>query len=200
MLEGRGVPSVVLGTDAFVSLARAQSATHGLPHLSVVLAPHPIGGIDPVLVVAKAEKIAAEALRALTHDPAPPAGAAAAVAAVAVDGPDDLDAFQNWAMDELWSDGLPVLPPTPERVARMLGRHGAQRAEIVATLAPRSGRATREAIAINAVLAGALPEHLPVIVAAVRALAEPRFNLNADGSWRAPCPRAGQRWQTRQGR
>ena len=187
MLEGRGVPSVVLGTDAFVSLARAQSATHGLPHLSVVLAPHPIGGIDPVLVVAKAEKIAAEALRALTHDPAPPAGAAAAVAAVAVDGPDDLDAFQSWAMDEHWSDGLPVLPPTPERVARMLGRHREQRAEVVATLAPRSGRATREAIAINAVLAGAAPEHLPVIVAAVRALAEPRFNLNAVQTTTHPC-------------
>ena len=60
MLEGRGVPSVVLGTDAFISLARAQSATHGLPHLSVVLVPHPIGGIDPKLVVAKAENIASE--------------------------------------------------------------------------------------------------------------------------------------------
>ena len=100
---------------------------------------NPIGGIEPVLVVATAEKIAAEALRALTHDPAPPAVAAAAVAAVAVDGPDDLDAFQNWAMDEHWSEGLPVLPPTAERVERMLGRHREQRAEVVATLAPRWG-------------------------------------------------------------
>src|SRR4029453_19494333 len=91
----------------------------------------------------------------------------------------DPDTFQSWAMDEHWSDGLPVLPPTPERVARMLGRHADRRAEVVATLAPRSGRATREAIAINAVMAGATPEHLPVIVAAVRALADPRFNLNA---------------------
>jgi len=187
MLEGRGIPSVVLGTDAFVSLARAQSATHGLPHLSVVLVPHPVGGIDPKLVSAKAETIAPQALHALTRDPAPPSGATASVAAAAVDGPDDLDAFQSWAMDEYWSDGLPVLPPTPERVARMLGRHAARREEIVATLAPRSGRATREAIAINAVLAGAAPEHLPVIVAAVRALAEPRFNLNAIQTTTHPC-------------
>ena len=187
MLEGRGVPSVVMGTDAFVSLARAQSATHGLPHLSVVLVPHPVGGIDPKLVSAKAETIASQALHALTRDPAPPSGAAAAVAAAMIDGPDDLDAFQSWAMDEYWSDGLPVLPPTPERVARMLGHHSARREEIVATLAPRSGRATRETIAINAVLAGASPEHLPVIMAAVRAVAEPRFNLNAIQTTTHPC-------------
>jgi len=187
MLEGRGIPSVVLGTDAFVSLARAQSVTHGLPHLSVVLVPHPVGGIDPKLVSAKAETIASQALHALTRDPAPPSGAAASVAAAVVDGPEDLDDFQGWAMDEYWSDGLPVLPPTPERVARMLGRHAARREEIVATLAPRSGRATREAIAINAVLAGAVPEHLPVIVTAIRALAEPRFNLNAIQTTTHPC-------------
>ena len=187
MLEGRGVPSVVLGTDAFISLARAQSATHGLPHLSLVLVPHPIGGIDPKLVIAKAEKIASQALRALTRDPAAPATAAASVAAALVDGPDDLDAFQSWAMDERWSDGLPVLPSTAERVARRLGRHADRRSEVVATLAPRSGRATREAIAINAVLAGAAPEHLPVVVAAIRALAEPRFNLNAVQTTTHPC-------------
>src|SRR4030095_1823403 len=54
-------------------------------------------------------------------------------------------------------------------------------------LAPRSGRATREAIAINAVLAGAAPDHLPVIVAAIRALAEPRLNLNAVQTTTHPC-------------
>jgi hypothetical protein len=187
MLEGRGIPSIVLGTDAFLSLAQAQSATHGLPHLSVILVPHPVGGIDPVLVAAKAEKIAAQALHALTRDPEPPTAAAAAVAAAVVDGPDDLDAFQGWAMEAHWSDGLPVLPPTPERVTRMLGRHATRREEVVATLAPRSGRATREAIAINAVLAGAAPEHVPVIVAAVRAVAEPRFNLNAIQTTTHPC-------------
>jgi len=145
MLEGRGVPSVVMGTDAFVSLARAQSATHGLPHLSVVLVPHPIGGIDPMLVAAKAEKVASQVLHALTRDPAAPSGAAASVAAAMLDGPDDLDAFQTWAVDEHWSDGLPVLPPTPERVARMLGHGSARREEIIATLprAPVGPRARR---------------------------------------------------------
>ena len=187
-MEGRGVPVVVLGTDAFVSLARAAAVKYGLPHLAVALVPHPLGGIDPKLVLDKAETIVDDVLAALTRDPAAPATLAAADGGAAlVEAPEDLDAFQAWAMSEGWSDGLPVLPPTRERVDRMLGALAARRAEIVATLAPLDGRATLEAIAINAALAGAEPAHLPVIVAAVRALADPRFNLNAVQTTTHPC-------------
>jgi hypothetical protein len=70
-------------------------------------------------------------------------------------------------------------------VERVLG--GQDRAGLVATLAPLEGRATLEAIAINAALAGAAPEHLPVIVAAIRALADPKFNLNAIQTTTHPC-------------
>jgi hypothetical protein len=54
-------------------------------------------------------------------------------------------------------------------------------------LAPRQGLATLEIIAVNVALAGAAPEHLPVIVAAVRAVAEPRFNLKAIQTTTHPC-------------
>ena len=147
--------------------------------------PHPIGGVDPKLIEMKAEAVVDQVLTALTRDPAPPATLAATAGAIGVEAPDDLDAFQAWAMEERWSDGLPVLPPTPERVARVLGAR--DRTQVVAMLAPLDGRATLEAIAINAALAGALPEHLPVIVAAVRALADPAFNLNAVQTTTHPC-------------
>jgi hypothetical protein len=185
MLEGLGIPAVVLGTDAFVSLARATAATHGLPHLPVATVSHPIGGIDAKIVAGKAETIVDEVLAALTRDPAPPRALAPSAGAVIEDAPDDLDTFQVWAMDRRWSDGLPVLPPTLERVARLLG--GRDGARLVATLAPLHGRATLEAIAVNAALAGAGPEHLPVIAAALRALAEPSFNLNAIQTTTHPC-------------
>jgi hypothetical protein len=178
------VPTVVLGTDAFTSLARAAAAALGLPHLPVVTVPHPIGGVDPKLVAARAEEIVGAVVHALTHDPAA-APAAAATQAVIVEAPDDLDAFQSFAIDQGWGDGLPVLPPTPERVARILGAGRAD--EVVARLAPRRGLATLEALAVNAALAGAGPEHLPVIVAAVRALDEPRFNLAAIQTTTHPC-------------
>ena len=186
-MEARGIPAVVLGTDAFLSLARAQAAKHGRPHLAVALVPHPVGGIDPSIVRRKAAAVVDEVVIALTRDPAPPPRPAPSAAAPLVEAPDGLDAFQDWAMAERWSDGLPVLPPTAARVERLLGAWQARRHDVIATLAPLDGAATLEAIAVNAALAGAGPEHLPVIVAAVRAIAEPRFNLNAIQTTTHPC-------------
>src|SRR5690242_20018172 len=147
---------------------------HGLPHMPVALVPHPLGGIAADRARAKAEGILDEVLRGLTTDPAPPAAAGATGPAL-VEAPDDLDAFQVWAMEHEWSDGLPVLPPTEARVAKILGRRAGD--ELITTLMPLDGRATLHAIAVNAAMTGAGPEHLPVIVAALRAVARPEFNL-----------------------
>ena len=76
-----------------------------------------------------------------------------------------------------WTDGRPVVPPTRERVEWMLGVWASRRDEVIAVVAPGQGRATVEKIAANAVMAGCLPEHLSVVIEAVRALAEPRFEL-----------------------
>jgi hypothetical protein len=77
-----------------------------------------------------------------------------------------------------WGDGLPLVPPTPERVEAMLasGPRGADD-EPLATLPPRYGEVTRRSLAVNAVLAGCPPGVLPVLVTAVRALARPELNL-----------------------
>lgn len=77
-----------------------------------------------------------------------------------------------------WGDGLPLVPPTSARVEAMLAGLGAvDPDEPVATLPPRFGVATRRTIAVNAVLAGCLPVHLPVLITAVRALVRPELNL-----------------------
>jgi len=176
----------VLGTDAFASLAEAAAAALGVPHLRLVAVPHPLGGIDPKLVRAKADDAVDRVIAALTRDPAPPALTSATPTTIAR-APADIDLFQDFALTEGWSDGMPVLPPTAERVERILGALAARRAEVIATLAPRRGVATLETIAANLALAGALPEHLPVVVAAIRALADPRFNLNAIQTTTHPC-------------
>ncbi len=178
------MPSVVLGTDAFLSLAKATSAKHGLPHMPVALVPHPLGGIPAEAARAKADAILDEVLRGLTSDPAPPAATAAAGPTL-MEAPDDLDQFQVWAMEHEWSDGLPVLPPTEARVAKVLGRRAGD--ALIATLMPLDGRATLHAIAVNAAMTGAGPEHLSVIVAALRAVAKPEFNLNAIQCTTHPC-------------
>src|SRR3712207_2916813 len=77
-----------------------------------------------------------------------------------------------------WTDGLPIVPPTEAAVAAMLGGTDRDPEEVVGVLAPRQGEATVEKIAINAVMAGCLPEYLPVVIAAVEAVAQPEFNLD----------------------
>ncbi len=156
----------------------------GVPQLALVTVAHPIGGVEPDTVTKRADGVLEAAVSALTRAPAAVTTTMAAGAPV-VEAPEDVDAFQSWIMAQDWGDGLPVLTPTPERVARLLG--GARGASIVATLAPRYGAATLEAIAANAALAGAGPEHLSVIVAAIRALADPRFNLYAIQTTTHPC-------------
>lgn len=178
------MPTVVLGTDAFASLARTAAQALGRPHLPLILVDHPIGGVAPSAVAARAEAVVDDVVAALTRDPAPPGTSPVSGTAV-LSAPDDLDAFQDFALAQGWGDGLPVLPPTPARVGRLLG--GRRGADEVATLPPRHGVATLEAVAVNAALAGAGPEHVPVIVAAVRAVTDARFNLEAIQTTTHPC-------------
>lgn len=82
------------------------------------------------------------------------------------------------AYERGWTDGLPIVPPTEARVWQMLEHTTRSPDEVVAALPPKNGTATIEKIAINAVMAGCLPSYLPVLIAAVEALAEPQFNLH----------------------
>src|SRR5688572_24049841 len=71
------------------------------------------------------------------------------------------------ACENQWSDGLPVIPPTPERVAAFLATVERDPDVVVAVMPPRRGPATIRGIAANAVMAGCLPEYFPVVIAAV---------------------------------
>jgi hypothetical protein len=90
---------------------------------------------------------------------------------------DDLDAINRLYRERRWSDGLPIVPPTRERVERMLASTSRGRYDVVARIAPGYGAATIERIAINAVMAGCEPEYLPVLIAACEAVARAQFNL-----------------------
>jgi hypothetical protein len=86
-----------------------------------------------------------------------------------------------------WTDGLPIIPPTEEAVKEMLAGTDLPPNHIVATIIPRKGKATIEKIAVNAVMAGALPTYMPVLIAAVQAFAEPKSRFDtfevSTGSW-----------------
>ena len=76
-----------------------------------------------------------------------------------------------------WTDGLPVVPPTESRVRQFVNYTGREASEIIAELPPLGGKASVERIAVNAVMAGCLPEHMPVVLTALQAMMDERFNL-----------------------
>ncbi len=77
-----------------------------------------------------------------------------------------------------WTDGLPVTPPTEAKVLRFLGTAGLAPDEILGSVPERNRVFTAEKVAINAVMAGCLPEYFPVVVAAVRGISRPEFGLH----------------------
>ncbi len=87
-------------------------------------------------------------------------------------GDDDIEAM----FERGWSDGLPVVPPTAERVVRMLSGTTRAPSEIVAVVPPDLIPCTVEKVAVNAVMAGCLPEYLPVVLSAVEAACSDEFN------------------------
>jgi hypothetical protein len=77
-----------------------------------------------------------------------------------------------------WTDGLPVVPPTERKVLAFLGTAGLAPDEILGAIPERNRVFTAEKVAINAVMAGCLPEYFPVVVAAVRGVSRPEFGLH----------------------
>jgi hypothetical protein len=77
-----------------------------------------------------------------------------------------------------WSDGLPVVPPTPLRVMRMLNGSDRDAAEIIGKVPPDNVPCSIEKIAINAVMAGCKPEYFPMVIASVEAALQDRFCMH----------------------
>jgi hypothetical protein len=90
------------------------------------------------------------------------------------DGPAD---FEEHFYAERWGDGLPLVPPTPDRVASMLAAAALDGSEQLGTMPPRWRRTFSHHVAVNAVMAGCRPEYFPVVLAGVKAALDPKLNL-----------------------
>ena len=189
----RGQASLTVCSTAFVGLGKAQARALGFPELPIAVIPHPFGSRtrdeirelanqcvqDIARLVAGADTGSRDSAGTGRNSgaAADPGGGPPSARATFVEAPDDLEELNAFFRERRWTDGMPVIPPTPGRVQRMLEHTGRRPDEVVATLAPGFGAATVEKIAVNAVLAGCDPAHLPVLIAAVEAIASPEFNL-----------------------
>ncbi len=99
----------------------------------------------------------------------------------------DLEAAVEYCYEQRWTDGLPVIPPTLGAVGRIVDYLKRAPEEVVGIVPPRNGIATIEKIAINCVMAGCVPAHVPIVIAAIEAMLQERFNLNGVQATTNPC-------------
>ena len=156
----------------------------GITGLPMVFVEHPLGGERSDGVSRRARQ-ATDQLAALIRGAGPastegglrevPRGSARPISPETLETRDTPDAILAAFCEREWCDGLPIVPPTEERVRTMLGGAAAQRS--LGAMPPLWRQATLEKLAVNAVMAGAEPSYFPVIVAAVQAMLDPSFNL-----------------------
>ncbi|MBI2958349.1 MAG: hypothetical protein HYY32_05845 [Chloroflexi bacterium] len=174
-VEKCGLPSVSLVCDSFAAQAQATAAGLGAGNLPLAAYPGPVNlhGIEEMQrnVVSV---VVDQVVRAFTVQPKQ-------VVAPGEPAPRDvvfkgtLDEVNSFYYDREWSDGLPVVPPTVDRVGRFLGFTDRGPEEVIGVLLPDSREATVWNVAVNGVMAGCRPEYMPVLLAIVSAMCDPKF-------------------------
>jgi hypothetical protein len=100
---------------------------------------------------------------------------------------EEIEEINRFFYEKGWSDGLPIIPPTQERVLTLLQGTQRKAEEVIGLLPPKWAEATIEKVAINAVMAGCLPGYMPTIIAVIEAMAVGEFNLYGIQTTTHPC-------------
>ncbi len=178
-LEKVGIPVVHVITNNFTAVHLINSRSQGIP-TRFVMVPHPTAGNTREELRKKVgsvfDGIIAGLTSPLSSEEKAPQKVSAPKAEATFSG--TLAEVSRHFYNSLWTDGLPIVPPTREAVNEMLVGTDLAPDHLVALVEPLKGRATIEKIAVNAVMAGARPEYMPVIIAAVEAITDPAFTLN----------------------
>ena len=163
----------------FHPTANVLAKDRGLASLSVVEIDHPVGAPTMAEVEAKADRIVKDVERAFVEALAPaPLATGPSTGPALITVPAEPSAANDFMFDAGWTDGLPCIPPTSELVDSMILGSFRGADDLIAVLPPRMGAATVRQIAICAVMAGCLPEYMPVVIAAVEGIADDAYGLS----------------------
>ncbi len=183
--EKAGVPAVSIIAAPFLELARAAAKGLGVTEPSIAAYPgRPMIDTDdelrekvknslvPQILAGWSERVSGASGTRRPDEPRP--------RDVVFSG--SFQQVQDYFDDQLWSDGLPVAPPTVASVEEFLRYTDRQADEIVGVCPPESREATIWNIAVNGVMAGCRPEYMPVLIAVVEAILDPEFLLEDAGA------------------
>ena len=178
-LEKLGIPTVPIVTEAFAELVKARALKDGMPFMRFGFTPHPITGksalvhreyvegTDPITGKPLMKEIVELLTRPLSKEEKKEGELERSVPRFV--GADSEDALQQVFLENHWTDFQPIVLPTEERVAEMLKGTSHRPDEIVGEMRPaathEAWQYTVEKVAVNAVMAGAKPDYLPVILA-----------------------------------
>jgi hypothetical protein len=168
---------VTVVTDVFQDLGKEVAQALGAPAIRMSVIAHPLGELKRAAVHERSARAFPDIMGKLlaARQQSSKAVASAQAKIIKVRGSwQDLD---DHCYRQGWTDGLPVVPPLPDSVKKMLAASALAPDTVIGVVAPRMGLATVEKIATNAVMAGCRPEHFRVVLAAVRAVCAPQFNL-----------------------
>lgn len=93
-----------------------------------------------------------------------------------------LEEVHEFFYENMWTDGLPIIPPTLDKVATFLSFANRSPDEVIGVLLPENRQATVWNVAVNGVMAGCRPEYMPILIAVVEAIADPQFRIEDAGS------------------
>ncbi len=197
-LEKAGIPAVGIVARSFVRAWQSCVDGWGQPSTAFITIPHATTGQQADFIRKMVDEQIDAVIRGLTVLPASAGTTSGAqgssktteIFTVQMDEtPAGLDAVNRFLAERDWSDGLPVIPPTPAAVERMLTGTKRPPQDVLMVMEPGFGLATVEKIAINAVMAGCRPEQFPVLLAAIDCLAQPQMNhrdMQVSGHTEAP--------------
>lgn len=189
-IEQMGRPAVPLVNKGFANDAGSAASSRGWPGLRFVAetVPNEVSLVEQAEAGIRAamDEIVAALTRKLTaEEVSPRPKETEPLSRIVFNG--DLKEVNQFFYKRGWTDGFPIVPPTEEEVAEMLTGTDLPADHVVAKIVPRLGKATIEKIAVNAVMAGALPTYMPVLIAGVQALTDPRSSFGgwgvSTGSW-----------------
>jgi hypothetical protein len=175
LVEKLGIPTVTVLCSGFVQQGKLTAKGLGMPHL-----PHAIhtGHVNFVTPEQLEKTVAGPMLRQVVE------GLTVQPAEAAFSGePDKRDVIFEGSFEEVndyfleheWSEGLPIVPPTVEKVEAFLKFTDRSPDEVIGKLLPDNREATVWNIAVNGVMAGCRPEYMPVLIAIVEAMVDPVF-------------------------
>ncbi|MFH1087459.1 MAG: hypothetical protein V1737_02580 [Chloroflexota bacterium] len=174
LVEKLGIPTASVICRGFEFQASATAAGLGMQNLPTATYPGPANMHATETVQKNVEaSVVEQVIKALTVQPedtkpSPEPGPRQIVAR------GTFEEVNRVFLEKEWSEGLPVVPPTPEKVEEFLKYTDRKADEVISVLLPDKREATIWNIAVNGVMAGCRPEYMPVLVAVVEAMADPK--------------------------